>query len=79
MASLAGIGKKELKELRLDGVEQSDMLFQKDGKSARTEFVYNMKTSPFRAGYRMGDYKLLWGDQPKVRTKYLISKGLLRN
>merc|ERR1712192_389668 len=64
LASLAGVPSQKIEELAMDGIDQSGMLLE--GKaSKRTEFVYNIKTSPFKAGYRMGDYKLLWGEQPK--------------
>jgi len=64
LASLAGVPKHQIEELHMDGIDQTDMLL-KGKNSRRTEFVYNIKTSPFKAGYRMGDYKLLWGEHPK--------------
>ena len=64
LASLAGVPKHQIEELNMDGIDQTDMLL-KGKNSRRTEFVYNIKTSPFKAGYRMGDYKLLWGEHPK--------------
>merc|ERR1712156_453371 len=64
LASLAGVPKHQIEELDMDGIDQTDMLL-KGKNSRRTESVYNIKTSPFKAGYRMGDYKLLWGEQPK--------------
>ena len=64
LASLAGVPSQRIEELAMDGIDQREMLM-KGKASKRTEFVYNIKTSPFKAGYRMGDYKLLWGEQPK--------------
>ena len=64
LASLAGVPKHQIEKLDMDGIDQTDMLL-KGKNSRRTEFVYNIKTSPFKAGYRMSDYKLLWGEHPK--------------
>ena len=64
LASLAGVPSQRIDELAMDGIDQRQMLME-GGASKRTEFVYNIKTSPFKAGYRMGDFKLLWGEQPK--------------
>ena len=51
LASLAGVSKERVEELGMDGIDQTDMLLH-GGQSGRTEFVYNIKTSPFKAGYR---------------------------
>jgi len=66
LASLAGLSSTRLAKLGLDGIDQSEFLMQA-GSATRTEFVYNIKTSPFKAGYRLGDYKLLWGEHSKGR------------
>ena len=64
LASLSGIGDEDIRKYKLDGVNQKAMILE-NKPSKRNEFIYNIKTSPFKAGYRMGDYKLLWGEQPK--------------
>ena len=64
LASLSGISEKNIRKYKLDGINQKEMILE-DKPSKRNEFIYNIKTSPFKAGYRMGDYKLLWGEQPK--------------
>ena len=51
LASLAGVSREKLVELGMDGIDQSDMVME-GGQSRRNEFVYNIKTSPFKAGYR---------------------------
>merc|ERR1719481_783216 len=51
LAKIAGIDDKKI--LHLDGVDQRQLLFN-GGPSGRNDFVYNLKTVPFRAGYRMG-------------------------
>jgi len=64
IASLAGVDDEDIDEFKLDGINQKDFILY--GKpSKRNEFVYNIKTSPFKAGFRMGDYKLLWGEHAK--------------
>ena len=51
LASLAGVPPDRLLELGMDGIDQREMVM--DGKaSKRNEFVYNIKTAPFKAGYR---------------------------
>ena len=51
LASIAGVPKERVEELAMDGIDQTAMLLH-GGQSGRTEFVYNIKTSPFKAGYR---------------------------
>ena len=61
LASLAGISREKLVELGMDGIDQSDMVIE-GGQSRRTEFVYNIKTSPFKAGYRYCVWTCLYGE-----------------
>lgn len=64
LASIAGMKATDLENMRLDGINQKGFIFE-DSESKRDEFVYNLKTAPFKAGYRMGKYKLLWGEHSK--------------
>ena len=51
LASLAGLDEQQLEQLGLDGIDQTSMVME-GAASKRTDFVYNIKTSPFKAGYR---------------------------
>ena len=64
IASIAGMKDEDVENMKLDGINQRQFLFE-DIESQRHEFVYNLKTAPFKAGYRMGPYKLLWGEHSK--------------
>ena len=64
LASIAGTTDEQLDEMSLDGINQRSFLLE-NKESRRNEFVYNIKTAPFKAGYRLGRYKLLWGEHNK--------------
>ena len=49
IAAMAGVDQEHLDTMGLDGVNQIQFLLE-DQESARTEFVYNIKTAPFKVG-----------------------------
>ena len=55
LASIAGVSEEKINQLNLDGKNQRDF-FLNNGESVRREFVYNIKTAPFkvRAGWVPG-------------------------
>ena len=47
LASIAGVSQERINQLNLDGKNQKDFILNQ-GKSVRSEFVYNIKTAPFK-------------------------------
>ena len=47
LAAIAGVSEDRIKQLNLDGKNQKDFILNQ-GDSVRQEFVYNIKTSPFK-------------------------------
>ena len=51
LAAIAGVSEERIQQLNLDGKNQKDFILNQ-GESARREFVYNIKTSPFKVRER---------------------------
>ena len=51
LAAIAGVPEDRIQQLNLDGKNQKDFILNQ-GESARREFVYNIKTSPFKVKQR---------------------------
>ena len=49
VAAMAGVDQEQLDIMNLDGVNQIQFLLENQ-ESSRTEFVYNIKTAPFKVG-----------------------------
>ena len=47
LAAIAGVSEERIQQLKLDGKNQKDFILNQ-GESVRREFVYNIKTSPFK-------------------------------
>ena len=48
LASLGGASQSSLDTMNLDGINQKKFLMEQDSTSSRNEFVYNIKTAPFK-------------------------------
>ena len=65
LLKMAGYEGDPSKDLKLDGVDQSEALLT--GESAREEMVYNLQTSPLSGAYRKGPFKIIFGRVPSGR------------
>ena len=54
LASIAGVEEERIAQLKLDGKNQKDFILNQ-GKSVRSEFVYNIKTVPFKVRVVMSE------------------------